>query len=418
MPAFDEDPEAKTLPFPPLTTAHILHCSYHHWHARYRSISPKARLIPLTKPFLDYLRADGIILPPEPNESSADDGWDDSDDEAEQPSDPSTAWPDIHARIQKTISTLDGAVAPKLNWSSPKDATWINATNTQECRSANDIYLMLKSSDFVTHDLEHAFDDCADVSSTSTKPDQIPYHLVLRKYFNMNPSVEFRCFVRRRVLLGICQRDLNHFDFLFELRPTLVALIHRFFAQHLRDSFDDDSFAFDVYVPNPYTRVWLVDVNPWALRTDPLLFSWGELLSMPEPDEPDESLSDDDADDVVVRVPFRPREADDIVESSDAASDAEVSASGGLAEAFEGLTIRPLELRLIKKSDPEAYTFNTPQYSAHKLPRDVVDASQSGPGPMQDFATQWKDALEKRERGEDEDNESDGDEHEGVTNNA
>ena len=29
------------------------------------------------------------------------------------------------------------------------------------------------------------------------------------------------------------------------------------------------------------------------------------------------------------------------------------------------------ELRLVKKDDPEAYNFNTPQYSAHKLPKEV-----------------------------------------------
>jgi len=29
------------------------------------------------------------------------------------------------------------------------------------------------------------------------------------------------------------------------------------------------------------------------------------------------------------------------------------------------------ELRLVKKDDPEAYSFNTPQYSAHKLPKEV-----------------------------------------------
>lgn len=57
---------APRLPFPPLTRSHILHCSIHRWHPRYRSITPKARLIPLTPPFITYLRSDGILLPPEP----------------------------------------------------------------------------------------------------------------------------------------------------------------------------------------------------------------------------------------------------------------------------------------------------------------------------------------------------------------
>jgi hypothetical protein len=64
------------------------------------------------------------------------------------------------------------------------------------------------------------------------------------------------------------------------------------------------------------------------------------------------------------------------------------------------------EFRLVRKNDPEAYSFSTPQYSAHKMPKDVVDASASGDG-LREFARDWKDILEKRQR---EDAESSGDE--------
>src|SRR5262249_55196085 len=110
---------------------------------RYRSHSPKARLILLTGPFLEYLRADGIVLPPELQTRPRDDLEDDSEwgDEDE---DPSKGWEDIHIRIREIIKELDGNVVPKLNWSAPKDATWISATNNMECRTPNDIYLLLK----------------------------------------------------------------------------------------------------------------------------------------------------------------------------------------------------------------------------------------------------------------------------------
>lgn len=55
------------------------------------------------------------------------------------------------------------------------------------------------------------------------------------------------------------------------------------------------------------------------------------------------------------------------------------------------------EFRLVKKNDPEAYSFSTPQYSAHKMPKDVVDASASGDG-LREFARDWKEILEKRQR--------------------
>jgi hypothetical protein len=63
-------------------------------------------------------------------------------------------------------------------------------------------------------------------------------------------------------------------------------------------------------------------------------------------------------------------------------------------EDVEDLSVFP-ELRLVRRDDPEAYGFTTPQYSAHKLPRDVVDASQAGPGGMGSFMRQWQDLLAK-----------------------
>ncbi|KAM0713570.1 hypothetical protein Q7P37_010532 [Cladosporium fusiforme] len=406
MPAVIEDDMSdttesgvSTLPFPPVTKAHIMNCSYHSWHPKYRTVTPKARLIPLSQPFLDYLRADGIILPdddepsdePEWSDDSGvfsssearENGQDDGDDDEQ--GDVAAGWRDIHAAVQETISTLGGRVMPKLNWSSPKDATWMNA-NSMDCRTPNDIYLLLKSSDFVTHDLEYAFDDTepGQGPEATLTTETIPYHLVLRKAFEMNPSVEFRCFVRNRKLIGLCQRDLNHFDFLFELQDRLQSKIQEFFDVRLRDTFPDENFAFDVYVPTPYERVWLVDVNPWAPRTDPLLFSWLELLTM---DEPPEQPQEEEQ---TVRIPIRfgssNGEASGAADAKEGAQDIQsiiadaARSSDSDSESDVDEEIWKPEFRLIRKSDPEAYSFSTPQYSAHKMPKDVVDAGASGGG--------------------------------------
>ncbi|KZF21354.1 D123-domain-containing protein [Xylona heveae TC161] len=379
-----DSPEILTqLPFPPVTKTHILNCSYHNWYPLYRSVTPKARLIPLTAPFLSYLRADGIILPPEDPQARDDDEdsgifSSDSSTVSDDQEDPSTQFPEVHARINEVIDELGGRVVPKLNWSSPKDATWIAATNSMECQSANEIYLLLKSSDFITHDLEHVFDDVededpAETASKAPAPppktiDDIPYHLILRKHVQMNPSVEFRCFVRQRTLVAICQRDLNHFDFLFPMIPALRSRIQSFFVDHLKNTFPDDNFVFDVYIPPPHERVWLIDINPWAMRTDPLLFSWLEILTM------NTNVSNDHAEDYASV-------------SSDGSKD-----TGSLENEVEEVPFVP-EFRLVKKDDPEAYSFNTPQYSAHKMPKDVVDASRGGPGAMREFAEHWKEIL-------------------------
>ncbi|PMD43029.1 D123-domain-containing protein [Hyaloscypha variabilis F] len=382
MPALDAvdapqpEPEPLTrLPFPPVKKSHILHCSSDYWHPKYRSSALKSRIIPLTPPFLSYLREDGIILPSETptfptpstyNASTSSTPWDDDPDP-----DPSLAFPSIHQSIKDTIHELGGLVAPKLNWSAPKDATWISMKkNSMECATPNDIYLLLKSSDFVTHDLEHAFDGCDADSETELTKD-FKYVLVLRKWFKVNPSCEFRCFVRERRVVGICQRDLNYFEFLFPMKEQLRDVILAYFEKTLKDTFPDDNFAFDVYLPEPYDRVRLVDINPWAPRTDPLLFSWLELLTMPLP-KPLLGIPDS------VQDPLR-------LENLDLSSDEDTQDEVDVEE----VEWKPV-IRLVRKDDPEAYSFASPQYSAHKLPREVVQASAGGESGMRAFADQWQ----------------------------
>jgi hypothetical protein len=371
---------------------------------RYRAITPKARLIPLPPAFLDYLRSDGIVLPPEEgdnpswsdNDSGIFSGADNNDDDEEESPDPSAHWRDTHEAIERTIEELGGKVAPKLNWSAPKDATWIAATNSMECRTPNDIYLLLKSSDFVTHDLAHAFDETADQSTT---PDpEISYHLVLRKWITLNPSVEFRCFVRDRRLIALCQRDLNHFDFLFDMQDKLRDMIQDFFDAKLRDTFPDPNFTFDVYVPPPHDRVWVVDFNPWAVRTDPLIFSWMELLTMDVPEAAPEETTvrlkiaqPGDLSDQIKYLGLGTAEDD---EDTDEDED-------DVEEVWQP------EFRMVGRDDPEAYGFATPQYSAHKLPKDVVDASRGGEGQLREFAQQWEQAQKLTEQQRAEDSEDD-----------
>ncbi|MCJ1405099.1 hypothetical protein MMC11_008325 [Xylographa trunciseda] len=421
---FDSEAPLTCLPFPPVTRAHILHCSFHFWHPLYRSTTPKARLVPLTPPFLAYLRADGIVLPsstlPSPSLDIDDDSGifissstSDTDDDEDESPDPALDWPDVHASIISTIAELDGSVIPKLNWSAPKDATWIAATNSMECRTPNDIYLLLKSSDFITHDLEQAFDGCREgaedtlplqssLSSsernepTNSRGPPVPYYLVLRKTIPaLITSLEFRCFVRRRRLLCICQRDLNHYAFLPSLLPTLKLLIQDFFEQKLQYTFPDENFVFDVYVPQPKERgrVWLIDINPWAQRTDPLLFSWLEVLTMPDP------VSLTQTQEGVTRGVLRLSLGTQNKTSSIAENHEELD-SDGSSDSEAGDVEGGSEFRIVKRDDPEAYTFNTPQFSAHKLPKDVVDAGADGESGLREFMGRWRDIVSRQNREE------------------
>ena len=312
---------------------------------------------------------------------------------------------------------------PKLNWSAPKDATWIAATNSMECSFPNDIYLLLKSSDFVTHDLEQAFDGCDDADSsapefepsqngnttTAQSPgsepqrqekcdDDIPYHLLLRKTIpGLLTSMEFRCFVRNRRLLAISQRELKHYDFLPSLVPVLQDLIYDFFEEELRTTFPDPSFVFDVYVPDPQEagggRVWLIDVNPWAPRTDPLLFSWLEVLTIP--DLPEETVGGVEGG--FVRLSLGSKGGAQVPTFANG-NDGPYETDIGMGESEEGdedeIPSYLPEIRLVKRDDPENYSFDTQLYSAHKLPQDVVDAGMQGQGGIRDFLER----VRRRER--------------------
>lgn len=353
-------PPARTLQdiFPPVRKSHILNCAYPKWHATYRPLTPKSRIVPLTPEFLAYLRADGIVLPADEQQTSTlsdseDDEHADADANGDE-ADPTQRFAELHQTIKATIAELGGRVAPKLNWSAPKDAAFMSADNTLLCRSPGDIYLLFKSSDFVTHDLEHPFDDCIDDGGEGGEldPTGIQYVLVLRKWFQINPAMEFRCFVRSRRLLAVSQREPAHFEFLHALRHELLFCIREFFDENLKHTFPDDSFVFDVYIPMTDAaekrKTWLVDINPFAPRTDSLLFSWAELLQLPCDDR-------------------QPRHA-------------------------------PVELRLVGRGDPEAYSFASPQYSTSKLPREVVLAGLDGDEAIWEFAARWRDIVGRMEQ--------------------
>ncbi|KAG8406212.1 hypothetical protein J3459_019418 [Metarhizium acridum] len=385
MPHLTPDPDANPqhaaeLVFPPVTKDHIQNCSYDKWFPSYRSSCLKSRIIPLPQTFVAYLQEDGILLadegvfvaPADPEwhslganaNSQGKKDMDSSDDEDEDEAPrlpPNERFPETHKKIKETIEELGGAVAPKLNWSTPKDAKW--------------------SSSFVSHDLDHAFDGC-----TSAPPSR-PFSpvLVLRPFFTPHVALEFRCFVKHRSLIGITQRDLNYYNFLHGLRPQLWRKIRSFFRERMRLTFPDACFTFDVYIPeDPVAddglgKVRLMDINPWAPRTDTLLFSWPELLDME------------------VKTPLY----------GSAGTDQAVDTSGdetGADETDDDATMdyEPNalpELRLIERDDPAAFNFSTPQYSAHKLPKEVVDASLAGEGGLREFAQQWKEITEGRAEG-------------------
>ncbi|GAA5979682.1 hypothetical protein JCM5350_003811 [Sporobolomyces pararoseus] len=312
---------SETSTFSPLRQSDVLACQFSSWYPRFKRHAPKAtiiRPIPQEEELLEYLESDGLFLP----EGSGPNGISElsdseSDEEEEEDSDSDDepvkqfSFPQLDAEIRSVLSRYDGAVFPKLNWSSPQDAAWMIPGQNLKCQNPADVYLLLKSSDFISHDLDHAFDECVDFdpSSLSTASEGLPdvsnlniddstttsssqpsrrqrrpysFELVLKKWFDMPKSQEWRCFVKDCRLIGISQRDTTFYDFLqpVSARQQIIDQISTFWTDIVKDEFPLTDYTLDVYLTRDQSRTFIIDFNPYSPSTDSLLFSYSELASL------------------------------------------------------------------------------------------------------------------------------------------
>lgn len=323
----------------PCTKEQVENCTFSKWYPKFKSYVPLTRIIkPLPSEFIKYLEQDGIKLPPVDQETSiytsdpvgnqANDygDWEGArEEENEDEIKPLVHFPELHKQIKQAIEEL-GAVTPKLNWSSPRDAVWILPNNTTKCTEVNEIYLLLNASNYIVHDLEVSHQQGNEVE------------LVLRQWFALNPALEFRIFVRDSKIVGATQRDLNYYDYLGSLSDQLKDLFDEFVEDVAIPNFPDKSFVLDLYVPRPFNKVYLIDINPFARKTDSLLYSWNELATIEAKDD--------------------------------------------------------YELRLVPKNN--VGRFASKEHSENQVPKDVVDASLD-PEAIKELAEQWTQLLKRQQ---------------------
>ncbi|KAL8220811.1 UNVERIFIED_CONTAM: hypothetical protein K2H54_055182 [Gekko kuhli] len=86
----------------------------------------------------------------------------------------------------------------------------------------------------------HCNDDSPDPS--------LQYELVLRKWCELIPGAEFRCFVKENKLIGISQRDYTqYYEHISKQKEEICRCIQEFFKKHIQYKFFDEDFVFDVY---------------------------------------------------------------------------------------------------------------------------------------------------------------------------
>ena len=277
-------------------------CAFDQWYATFTKVTFESRILLLPKPVLAYLRSDaGIILPVECDQDNSheEECWggettNGTNDTEEQDSLPRPSFPDFACSVRTAILELGGAVMPKLNWSAPRDASWMGLANSLKCTTLSQIFLLLKSSDFVAHDLTQPYKDCDDHDKTK-KDDS--YVLVLRRWSDhIHPGNEYRCFVKNRRLIAVSQRDnTQHYNHIKEEKESIKRDIQTFFDEQISSKLDSEpqresdcvgeklrslsDIVFDI-VRLRKDHVRLVDINPFGPTTDSLLFEWDELADI------------------------------------------------------------------------------------------------------------------------------------------
>ncbi len=131
------------------------------WFPLFKKVTFASELIPLPEDFISFLQEDGVYVsesnwtkrPTEEDRYDAyEEPWPDEDGAIEPKS-----FPALDTKIRDSIQRLGGTVFPKLNWSAPKDATWMSTTGLLQCHSPSEVILLLKSSELIDYDLSHAY---------------------------------------------------------------------------------------------------------------------------------------------------------------------------------------------------------------------------------------------------------------------
>lgn len=413
------------------------------WYPIFRKHAPKSTIIEIDSvqpELLSWLDSETFVLPegsgpstlPHNRTASASSELSDEEDEDEQEEEQEVVKLEkLDAKIREVVEKYDGGpLFPKLNWSAPLDAGFMLPGNNLQCLHPEDVYLLLKSSEFVGRDLEQISQlsstnpaettthteaqesDSLQLPTTSpsssniSKEKPIRPQLILKKWFTFARSHEFRCFVRSNHLIAISQRDVTFYDHLQSslLQYQIKGVIWDFWEDVLLPARREGKWAvrdyvFDVYLTKDLGRVWLVDMNGWLPRTDTLLWSFDELEEMHKREKAlrrrdrGETAVGEGLEDRVVRL--RIASTDNTVEKEDEGEGEDWSESD-------------VELRVLSDRRMQSSGGTGATYSSNMVPKDLVDFAKtsssasasggvSGGMGVDQIVQRWNDSIDAEE---------------------
>ncbi|XP_075218432.1 translation initiation factor eIF2 assembly protein-like isoform X2 [Lycorma delicatula] len=255
-------------------------CSFQKWYPLFKKHTFQSVVEKVPPEVLSYLNEDGIVLPIEAVSrvqpcqiSSSFENNSDNDGVADTPDTCSEgtenilepSFPEFSKKLADAIRHMGGNVFIKANWSAPTDASWIIPNKSLKCSSIEDMYLLLNTSSRLLRDFE------------SLKEKDLCY-LVIKKWEDIHPSTEFRCFVYDRFLIGISQRDCSDFhSYIPEAKMDIIRDVTEFFNQILKNTYPLQNYTFDI-VRLSTGKIILVDFGVFDKKySKSYLFTWEEL---------------------------------------------------------------------------------------------------------------------------------------------
>ncbi|XP_015599767.1 cell division cycle protein 123 homolog [Cephus cinctus] len=250
--------------------------SFSVWYPRFTKDSLEAVVLPIPDNVLKYLEHDAFVLPLEaaksvPYSSEWSDGSPVNQESAED-SECQPTFPDFSKQIQEVLDKF-GAVFIKCNWSTPSDATWVAPTKTLKCTTLEEVYLLLKSSDRISGDL-------TGIMKSNDNRHCLEPCLVLKRWRDINPCTEFRCFVVKNELIGISQRDLSQcYSYIEAEKYGIQQDIKSIFMERIKHRFNAENYVIDV-IRYKKDKVKIIDFGPLDESvTKGTLFTYEELNS-------------------------------------------------------------------------------------------------------------------------------------------
>ncbi|KAL7307396.1 hypothetical protein TKK_0000580 [Trichogramma kaykai] len=256
------------------------HTSYCQWYPKFHKDSLTSEIINLSEEFCAYLESDGCFIPKEAlkDEDDFQFEWSDGtvgqaqseDEDEEQPS-----FPELSEQIQGVLDDYKSIVI-KLNWNTPSDAIWVSYNKTLKCSNLEDVYLLLKNSNNILKNLDM-------IKNKNNKYSSLKPCLIIKKWKDIDPATEFRCYVVNKKLVGICQRDTSQYhEYIEKEKYDITQDIKSLFEEKIMDKFELNTYSFDV-IRYKKDRVRIMDFGPLnESYTKNMLFTEEELRSLNE----------------------------------------------------------------------------------------------------------------------------------------